>query len=120
MIVTERKQRDGGISFGYECGNSFPHLFITSLESENIHVPVRGLLHIAHGERHVINSFEFHHTIYTFLWRRSMRIILDGRSASHFAMHREMRRKLNGFCCQLRVRWTWRVPIFNGNRPACK
>jgi hypothetical protein len=54
------KQRDGGISFGYECGNSVPHLFITSLESEDVHVPVRGLLHVAHSERHVINSFELH------------------------------------------------------------
>src|SRR5438093_9143727 len=60
IIVTQWKQRDSGSSFGYECGNSVPHLFIPSLESEDIHVPVGGMLHIAHGERHVIDSFQLH------------------------------------------------------------
>ena len=36
---------------------------MTALKPENVDVPLRGTLHVAHAQRHVINAFNVNHGI---------------------------------------------------------
>jgi len=41
MTITHRKQRDRGISFANEGGDSLPHSIMPSLETQNVDIPLR-------------------------------------------------------------------------------
>src|SRR5262252_6763467 len=59
-LLVRRKQGEPGISFANESWHTIPHVFVKSLEPENIDVPVRRALNVAHPHGYVINAFELH------------------------------------------------------------
>src|ERR1043166_1125748 len=54
------KQCDCRVAFANESRDFAPDIGITTLKAEDVDVPFRGLLNIAHAQRYVINSLELH------------------------------------------------------------
>jgi len=48
QFFIDRKQRERGCAFADENGNAVPHSLVPALETENVDVPLRGTLHVAH------------------------------------------------------------------------
>jgi hypothetical protein len=48
------------VPFADKDRNSIPHAFVTSLEPENIDVPLGQALDVAHRESYVIDAFKLH------------------------------------------------------------
>src|SRR5215475_11639384 len=59
-FLVRRKQGEPGISFANESWDTIPHAFVKSPEPENVDVPLRGALNVAHAHGYVINAFELH------------------------------------------------------------
>lgn len=57
----EQSQR--GRAFADEDRDAVPHSFVTVLETENVDIPLRRPLQVAHGQRDMINAFELNHRV---------------------------------------------------------
>jgi hypothetical protein len=62
-LLVRGEQGDPGIPFADKSWHAVPHPFVKSLEPENVDVPFRRSLNVAHANCYVINALELHETL---------------------------------------------------------